>query len=201
MALFVEGWAPEYGSSVEPDEELSPAEGSVDLEIEDRPWEPLPGADDGIPVVAFVDGVRRIDARLVLDDGGAPVPGICGSYAVGAVLWDRPARRSEITSVTVDRLAVMADGRAVDVPPAGQGLAYRSVSVPDTDPASLIRGFHDAMRRAEAVVAEDLANGGYFVVAGGSYASLCPEAYESVADAVIAGEAEYIWPQFCPKTA
>ena len=95
----------------------------------------------------------------------------------------------------------MADGRAVDVPPAGQGLAYRSVSVPDTDPASLIRGFHDAMRRAEAVVAEDLANGGYFVVAGGSYASLCPEAYESVADAVIAGEAEYIWPQFCPKTA
>jgi radical SAM superfamily enzyme YgiQ (UPF0313 family) len=38
---------------------------------------------------------------------------------------------------------------------------------------------------------------GYFVVAGGSYASLCPEAYEEIADAVIAGEAEYIWPQFC----
>jgi len=27
---------------------------------------------------------------------------------------------------------------------------------------------------------------GYFVVAGGSYASLCPEAYESFADTVIA---------------
>jgi radical SAM superfamily enzyme YgiQ (UPF0313 family) len=38
---------------------------------------------------------------------------------------------------------------------------------------------------------------GYFVVAGGSYASLCPEDYESLADAVIAGEAEYIWPEFC----
>lgn len=38
---------------------------------------------------------------------------------------------------------------------------------------------------------------GYFVVAGGSYASLCPEVYEEIADAVIAGEAEYIWPQFC----
>ncbi len=38
---------------------------------------------------------------------------------------------------------------------------------------------------------------GFFVVAGGSYASLCPEAYEEIADAVIAGEAEYIWPQFC----
>jgi radical SAM superfamily enzyme YgiQ (UPF0313 family) len=38
---------------------------------------------------------------------------------------------------------------------------------------------------------------GYFVVAGGSYASLCPELYESLADTVVAGEAEYIWSQFC----
>lgn len=38
---------------------------------------------------------------------------------------------------------------------------------------------------------------GYYVVAGGSYASLCPEAFETLADATIAGEAEYIWPEFC----
>ncbi len=40
-------------------------------------------------------------------------------------------------------------------------------------------------------------NRGYHVVAGGSYASLCPELYESLAHTVVAGEAEYIWPQFC----
>jgi radical SAM superfamily enzyme YgiQ (UPF0313 family) len=38
---------------------------------------------------------------------------------------------------------------------------------------------------------------GYFTVAGGSYASLCPEEYEAIADAVVAGEAEYQWPTFC----
>ena len=38
---------------------------------------------------------------------------------------------------------------------------------------------------------------GLAVVAGGSYASLCPEKYADRADAVIAGEAEYVWPQFC----
>jgi radical SAM superfamily enzyme YgiQ (UPF0313 family) len=38
---------------------------------------------------------------------------------------------------------------------------------------------------------------GYFVVAGGSYASLCPERYEALADTVVAGEAEYIWKEFC----
>ncbi|HLE24695.1 MAG TPA: radical SAM protein, partial [Thermodesulfobacteriota bacterium] len=38
---------------------------------------------------------------------------------------------------------------------------------------------------------------GYYVVAGGSYASLCPELYEFLADTVVAGEAEYIWKEFC----
>jgi radical SAM superfamily enzyme YgiQ (UPF0313 family) len=38
---------------------------------------------------------------------------------------------------------------------------------------------------------------GYYVVAGGSYASLCPELYHSLADSVVAGEAEYIWKEFC----
>ena len=38
---------------------------------------------------------------------------------------------------------------------------------------------------------------GRYVVAGGAYASLCPEEYFGSADTVISGEAEYIWPQFC----
>ena len=38
---------------------------------------------------------------------------------------------------------------------------------------------------------------GYYVVAGGSFASLCPERFEGLADTVVAGEAEYIWPAFC----
>jgi radical SAM superfamily enzyme YgiQ (UPF0313 family) len=38
---------------------------------------------------------------------------------------------------------------------------------------------------------------GYRVVAGGSYPSLCPERYAEVADFVVAGEAEYVWREFC----
>jgi radical SAM superfamily enzyme YgiQ (UPF0313 family) len=38
---------------------------------------------------------------------------------------------------------------------------------------------------------------GHYVLAGGSYASLCPEHYETLADSVVAGEAEHIFPQFC----
>lgn len=42
---------------------------------------------------------------------------------------------------------------------------------------------------------------GYYVVAGGSYASLCPERYTETADTVVAGEAENIWPAFCSDYA
>lgn len=38
---------------------------------------------------------------------------------------------------------------------------------------------------------------GYYVVAGGSYASLLPERFQGLAHTVVAGEAEYIWPRFC----
>jgi radical SAM superfamily enzyme YgiQ (UPF0313 family) len=38
---------------------------------------------------------------------------------------------------------------------------------------------------------------GIYTVAGGSFATLCPERYSAVADSVVAGEAERIWPQFC----
>ncbi|MFB6260327.1 MAG: radical SAM protein, partial [Thiohalorhabdaceae bacterium] len=38
---------------------------------------------------------------------------------------------------------------------------------------------------------------GYYTVAGGSFASLCPDQLTDVADTVVAGEAEAIWPRFC----
>jgi hypothetical protein len=165
--LHVEGWAPEYGASVEPEDALSPAEGSVDVTVEDRPWEPVPGVDDGIPKVAFVDGVRRIDARLLLDDPAGPVAGICGSFAAGAVVWDRDRKQSDITERVVRRMALLANGHDPVLPVLPFGLSFETASVPDDDPASLIRAFHDAMRRAEAVIAEELADSGRFVVADG----------------------------------
>jgi radical SAM superfamily enzyme YgiQ (UPF0313 family) len=38
---------------------------------------------------------------------------------------------------------------------------------------------------------------GHYVVAGGSYASLCPEHYAGHADTIAAGECEHTWKEFC----
>lgn len=165
--LYVEGWAPEYGSPFATDDDLAEP-GKVDESVEvDGPWDPIDGVDDGIERVAFIDGVRRVDARLTVDTPQGPVPGICGTFAVGAVCWDRTAPRSDIDRVRIDRLAVFGHGVAVPVPVAGAQLAYRSESVTDLDPRALIQHFHGRMRKAEAVMSEAMAQEGTFVIADG----------------------------------
>ena len=165
--LHVESWAPEYGSPFESDPGLAD-ETKVDEAVETSgPWEPRDGGDDGVDVVAFVDGVRRIDARLTIDDPAGPVPGICGSFAVGAVLWHRGARRSEVVEPAVYRLAVFGRGTAAPIPVGESRLAYRSESVPGDDPGALLQRLHGAMRKAEGELSESLARRGLFVVGDG----------------------------------
>jgi len=116
--LSVEGWAPECGAAVEPEDALSSAEGAVEAGVEGRPWRPIPGWDDGLAVIAFVDGVRRIDEGPVLDDPErGPIPGICASFGVGAVLWHRTERWSEVVEPAAERLALLLHGRVADDPP------------------------------------------------------------------------------------
>jgi hypothetical protein len=165
--LYVEGWAPEYGNAYETDAALAEAE-RVDETVEDSgTWEPRPGVDDGVEVVAFVDGVRRIDARLMLDDVDGPVPGICGSYGVGAVCWDRSVRRSRFEHARIDRVALFGNGRGAPIPVAGPQIVYRTMSIPDSDPGMLVQYFHGEMRKAEANLSELMAQQGTFVVADG----------------------------------
>jgi hypothetical protein len=176
--IYVEGWSPDYGSPLQQDERFEPAAGSVDVTVEvaaDR-WGARPGLDDGIDVVAFVDGVRRVDARLVLDHPElGPVPGICASVAVGAVRWERSGRRSEVCLVRVQRFSILARGRDEALPAVSEpGLSYQPASVAGPGIDDLMRELHTRMRRLEGEVASELARDGCFVVADGPLNDLAP---------------------------
>jgi hypothetical protein len=165
--MFVEGWAPEYGAPFDPDEQLAPAEGEVDPTVELTAWEPLEGADDGCEHIAFVDGVRRVDARLLVDEPAhGPIPGICGTFAVGATRWHRAERRSAIDGVRIERWAVLAGGRAEELPGVDLDPPYRSTTTPSDDPSHLVRELHTRMRRAEGELASEIAADA-FVIADG----------------------------------
>jgi hypothetical protein len=165
--IFVEGWSPEYGSPLDQDEALAPAEGSIDVAVERDNWEPIEGSDDGVETIAFVDGVRRVDARLTLDDPvGGPIPGICGTFAVGASVWDRKSLSSSVRNVRVERWAVLAGGRSEQMPVVDLDPPYLTTTTPSDDPMNLVKELHTKMRRCEGETASALA-AGCFVIADG----------------------------------
>jgi hypothetical protein len=91
MRFSVQPWAPEYGASAgsELDEQL---EVNVEVEVTAARWKPIRVNVDPAPEVLFVDGVRRIDANLWIEDrDNTPTLALAASYAAGAVLANHRA--------------------------------------------------------------------------------------------------------------
>jgi hypothetical protein len=91
MRFFVDPWDPGYGASLDV-EELGESNARVvaDVEIPENRWRSLDPDRKVAPraVTLFVDGVRRIDARVWLDeptDHTMASPALCASYAAGVV--------------------------------------------------------------------------------------------------------------------
>jgi hypothetical protein len=131
------------------------------------------GVDDGVESIAFVDGVRRIDARLTIDDPLGPVPGLCGTFAVGAVRWDRAAPRSVVADERVERWAVLAGGRPESFPAVDLQPPYETLTIADRDADALLWALQSRMRAAEGQLATELASEA-FVFADGPLNELGP---------------------------
>jgi hypothetical protein len=171
--IFVEGWSPEYGAPLDT-AELTPAEGSVDDTVEGVGWAARDGIDDGADPVVFVDGVRRIDARLTIDDPvTGPVPGICGTFAVGAVRWERAEVRSHIGEVHLERWAIVACGRPELFPAIDLQPPYETMTIAARDGDALVYALQTKMREAEGALATEL-SGGAFVLTDGPLNELGP---------------------------
>ncbi len=189
--IFVEGWSPEYGVPLDADA-LAPAQGSVDDTVEEIPWVARDGIDDGVRHIAFIDGVRRVDARLTIDDPvEGPVPGLCGTFAVGSVRWDRATARSVVADEHIERWAVLAGGRAEIFPRVDLVPPYETITIPDRDGDALVHALQSRMRAAEgrlaAVVATDA-----FVFADGPLNELAPQ---QVVGTIKSHRVTYLTPQ------
>ena len=96
MQFTVDGWDPAYGTSLELEDYLDESSAVVDVNVElpaDR-WQPLdPDADCLAPAaLLFVDGVRRIEARVWINENpdingqaSEASAALCASYAAGVV--------------------------------------------------------------------------------------------------------------------
>jgi hypothetical protein len=153
MRLVVDPWDPSYGTSVDVDA-LADTGITVDVDVEmpaDR-WEPRsPSASVTLPAgIVFIDGVRRVDARVWIDDGdGADGDaGLCASWAAGAVRCDGAA---EVVAVDVERGLFSASPLAGDVVTRHGTYAARRTETSNPDTLSL--ALQGAMATTERLVA------------------------------------------------
>jgi hypothetical protein len=154
--LRIDPWAAEYEGMVQLSEEAEPA--AVDIRVESAAWSAVrPAPAPPPPTLAFVDGVRRIEHRLLVGHGERTVFGLLGSVGVGAVLVDGAAR---VAHETIGRVAVTGGGLRLDpfLATVGDGtaLAFEPRSEADNTPVAPVDGLQKAMRETEAGLAERL---------------------------------------------
>lgn len=155
----IDPWAVEYGS--ETPTEFQTDEEAVDLEIAvehaAEAWAPITPAFAGpLPALAVVDGVRRMEARLVVSTGGRTLHGAFGAYGVG-VVHCRDGRATFGEEIR-GRLLILGSGHSLPAPVVvSPGLVYEARSVADDDPDAPLRGLHSEMRIAEEQLARRLA--------------------------------------------
>ncbi|HLG68016.1 MAG TPA: DNA double-strand break repair nuclease NurA [Acidimicrobiales bacterium] len=154
MRFRVDPWDPAYGVANEAlGLDATSAEVDPDVEIPAARWEavaPRPASADSVASVLFVDGVRRVEARVWIDDGaGSAAPGICASYAAGAVRCDHAAR---LGPVLVERGLFTSFGAAEPVVTATGDFPVRLAA--SDSPEGLALALQERMGHAELRAAE-----------------------------------------------
>lgn len=178
--IRLDPWDADYGTELPIDTGAEAEEATVDVAVEaSGAWSPVvPAPRPPRDPLVFVDGVRRVEARVLLRrlpsevvDSlyGEPVHGVVhgafGAYAVGAVEVSRA--KATWGAAEIERVLATGAGVEVSLAPDPRGVAYRASSAPETDADAPLRGIQRAMRAAEERVARASAEQGALVVADG----------------------------------
>ena len=171
MRFAVDTWAPDYGTSRE--EQLREASRPVDIgvEVPADEWQPVrPDPEADVPdTITFVDGVRRIDARIWIGDDGNGVdkPGVCASVAAGAVRC--APGNATIETVVVERALFTSATSAESLqlgPELGAGARYDLRPLPVASDEALYLAVHGHMSKVEESLADELPGPGLVVFDG-----------------------------------
>jgi uncharacterized protein len=164
-------WAADYDSGLQLTDADDEPWIEIDTSVETDDWRPLrPGRGPRPATLAFVDGVRRIEHRLLLEsEDERTVFGLLGSYAVGATHVDERAR---VVHEQVERVACVGGGVALSrleapVPGGRQTLVFTPQATAENTPVAPVQCLQNSMRRREAALAEALATEGSLVFLDG----------------------------------
>jgi hypothetical protein len=156
LALRADPWTPDHGMGFEARLDETPA--SADPTVETEDWSrPIAPGRHAPGTAYFVDGVRRVEMRVLADEDGARAPGLFGSWAAGAVRCDA---RASFGEHVIGRSVVLGGGlrpSAVEVRAGGHTLRYEPAVEPGTDVDAPLLGLQKRMQEAEAALAARIA--------------------------------------------
>jgi hypothetical protein len=165
VKFAVDPWDPSYGAGGGGERRESAAPVALDVELPATEWRPIVADPAVAPPasVLFVDGVRRVDAQVWVEEPGRGAsPALCASYAAGVVcccqhegahLIAADVRRGLFTTATATSDIVTAAGRYRAIPihagtDDGQllGVAVQTeLARAERDVAAAARGAHRQM--------------------------------------------------------
>ena len=151
-------WEPDYEGAIQlGGDEDQPAD--VDLQVELGSWVAVvPSPVPPTPKIFFVDGVRRIEHRILVEAEDRTLFGLLGSFAVGAT---RVSSRAEIVGEEVRRITSVGGGFELTgwgfrLPTGSATLSFDALVVAENTPEAPLQGLQNSMREREAALAESL---------------------------------------------
>jgi hypothetical protein len=159
LQIRLDPWEADYGSEIplEVVEEEGDQDVVLDIEVPAEAWRPIEAHGTEMPAdLVFVDGVRRIEARLIVRRAEKVCHGGFGSFAVGAAtIKDNAATAGE---PIVGRVLAIGSGESVaELIPVAPALTYRPVSTTSREADGPLRAIHNEMRLAEERLARHAA--------------------------------------------
>ncbi len=129
-------------------------------------WQPIqPDRTTTAPdTITFVDGVRRIDARIWIGGAGsADQPGVCASVAAGAVRCSRGSASIEVVVVERALFTSAQNAEALDLGTTGR---YQLRPLPVATDEALYLAVHNHMSKIEEELSDELDEPGLVVFDG-----------------------------------
>jgi len=155
VQFAVETWDPGYGTPIEISQ-MDAASESVDLEVEceEKKWKPItPSKKLKEPEsIIFIDGVRRFDAHIWLNDTGNSHRGICATVAAGAVRCT--SENAEIEQIHVERALHTSAEISEPIELRNLNEAYKIRPTTDDSSESLNFSVHNHMARIEDLISQ-----------------------------------------------
>ena len=166
LTLRVDPWASEYEGALQIDEEQPEPSVPVDPFVETTDWDVIvPSHYQRPEAIVFIDGVQRVEVRVIGDHNGALIYGAFASLAVGAVLARLDGALVETQQL--GRVLALGGGvsrETVTIPCGTHTLQFAVRSTAATAPW----GFHEAVqaqrREEETRLGQAMVEQGYPLV-------------------------------------